>query len=60
MHNRIVIVENTRVQFSCKLIKILCLSVLSDDNTLVQKKKKKKICKYIEDIQMFGVNMTFI
>ena len=41
MHNFTVIVENTCVQFSCKVIKILCLSVLNDDNTLLH-----KICKY--------------
>ena len=34
MHNRIVIVENTWIQFSYKVIKILCLSVLNIDNTL--------------------------
>ena len=28
MHNRIAIVENTRVQFSYKVIKILCFQVL--------------------------------
>ena len=39
MHNCIVIVESTRVQFSYKykVIKILCLSVLNNDNTLVHK-----------------------
>ena len=41
MHNHIVIVENTHIQFSYKVIKIMCLRVLSDDNTLVH-----KICKY--------------
>ena len=41
MHNRIIIVENTCVQFSYKGIKILCLGVLNDDNTLVH-----KICKF--------------
>ena len=41
MHNRNVIVESTRVQFSYKAIKILYLSVLNVDNILAH-----KICKY--------------
>ena len=41
MHNHIGIVENTRVQFSYKVIKILCSSFFNDDNTLVH-----KTCKY--------------
>ena len=42
MLSRIVIVENTRMQFLIyEVIKILCLSFLSDDNTLVH-----QICKY--------------
>ena len=40
MFNRISIVENTRAQFSYKVIKILCPSVLNDDNPVVH-----KICK---------------
>ena len=42
MHNRIVIVENIRIQISYKIIKILCLSALNDDNTFIV----HKICKY--------------
>ena len=41
MHNRIVIVVNIPAQFTYKVIKILCLSVLKDNNTVVH-----KICKY--------------
>ena len=44
MHDRIVIVENTRVKFlpgaSCKVIK-LCLSVLNDESMVVH-----QICIY--------------
>ena len=40
MHNLIVIVENTRVHSTYKVIKILYLSVLNDDNTVVH-----QICK---------------
>ena len=42
MHNCIVIVEITRVQFTYKVNKKLCLSVLIDDNTLVPKIYKYK------------------
>ena len=41
MLNCIVIVENTTTQFTYKVITILCLSVLNDDNTVVH-----KICTY--------------
>ena len=41
MINHIVIVENTRAQSTYKALKILCLSVLNDDNMVVH-----KICKY--------------
>ena len=41
MRNRFAILENTRVQFTYKVIKILCLSVLNDENTVIH-----HICKY--------------
>ena len=40
MHNRFVIAENTRAQFTYKVIKHLCLRVLNNDNTVVH-----KVCK---------------
>ena len=45
MLNRIVIVENTRTQFTYKVIRILCLSVLNDDS-MVQVVHKICRCKY--------------
>ena len=55
MHEHIVIVENSRITISYKVIKILCLNVLNDDNMLVH-----KICKYIGFIHSPILNMGFI